>query len=82
MARKTKAQRTAERLAGDPVHQANLRHQADTLNAWRTNTCPRCGRPVTPNNSISGWVQCTQFGALQFRRDKEAPACNWQGFWK
>lgn len=82
MARNPKAQRTAERLANDPVHQAILRNQAVALNALRTNVCPECGSPVEPNNSIGGWVQCTQAGALQFRKVKEAPACNWQGFWE
>ena len=42
--------------------------------------CPRCGRPVRRNLALTGWVQCTQFGVPQYRRDPRAAACEWQGF--
>lgn len=42
--------------------------------------CPQCGRPLRRNLSLSGWWQCSQFGAEGFRADSTLPACDWQGF--
>lgn len=84
MARLTKADRLAkatpeqvaqfERLA----RMAEARAEADA--ALAANKCPKCGRAVRRNLSLSGWVQCSQFGAEQFRADASLPACEWQGF--
>jgi hypothetical protein len=49
-------------------------------NALRDNRCPTCGGPVRQNLSLTGWVQCAQFGAVGFRLDANRPACDWQGF--
>jgi hypothetical protein len=48
--------------------------------AYEANACPQCGRPVRLNLSLTGWVQCSQFGAEQFRADPKQPPCSWQGF--
>lgn len=54
--------------------------RAGASTALRTNQCPQCGRTVRRNLSLTGWVQCSQFGAPQFRADASQPACSWQGF--
>ena len=43
--------------------------------------CPCCGRKIERNLSITGWWQCTQFGAVGFRAESDKPACNWQAFY-
>lgn len=45
-----------------------------------SNTCPLCGSQVKRNLALTGWVQCSQFGAEQFRADPKHPPCSWQGF--
>src|SRR6266404_347529 len=42
--------------------------------------CPRCGRPIRRNNSMTGWWQCSQLGAVGFRADASLPSCDWQTF--
>ena len=42
--------------------------------------CPRCGGPIHPNYSITGWWQCDQYGAVTHRKNPNIPACDWQGF--
>lgn len=57
-----------------------LQAREATLKVVQLNACPTCGRPVRRNNSLAGWYQCTQFGAVGFRAWPELPACTWQGF--
>ena len=45
-----------------------------------TGKCPECGRKIVRNMSLSGWWQCSQFGAIGFRADAEQPSCPWQTF--
>lgn len=54
--------------------------QAQAQAALASNTCPSCGRAVRANLALTGWVQCSQFGAVGFRADASAPSCSWQGF--
>ena len=54
--------------------------QAAARAAHAANRCPTCGGPVVMNLSITGWVQCAQFGSVGFRADSNRPACPWQGF--
>ncbi len=61
---------SAERMAAE---------RAKVIAAVKANTCPVCGRPLRRNSSIAGWWQCSQFGAVGFRADSNAPACDWQG---
>lgn len=42
--------------------------------------CPQCGSSIRRNSSLSGWYQCSQFGAEGFRADGSKPVCNWQTF--
>lgn len=42
--------------------------------------CPQCGRKLRQNLALTGWWQCSQFGAIGFRADAEQPSCDWQGF--
>lgn len=48
--------------------------------ALRTNCCPTCNGAVRRNYSITGWVQCAQYGAATHRADANREACSWQGF--
>ena len=45
-----------------------------------TGRCPTCGRPLRRNNSLSGWWQCSQHGAEQFRAEPSAPPCEYECF--
>lgn len=48
--------------------------------ALQENKCPECMEGVRRNLALTGWVQCEQYGAEQFRKNPSQPACNWQGF--
>lgn len=64
------------------------REQAARIEAGRAvvraavaaNTCPTCGRGLRRNLSLTGWWQCEQLGAEQFRADPTKAPCPWQGF--
>jgi predicted metal-binding protein len=45
-----------------------------------TGTCPICGAQLRRNLSLSGWWQCSQFGADGFRADSSKPKCDFQTF--
>lgn len=62
--------RTARIAAGHMEAQAAL----------ASGKCPTCGAGVRRNLSLTGWVQCDQFGAEGFRKDSSKPSCSWQGF--
>lgn len=66
------------RIANATARMAAIRLQASE--ALRINRCPQCGSTVRQNLSLTGWVQCAQFGAPSFRLDSTKPACDWQGF--
>ncbi len=73
---KTREEIAAEVARNERVEKA----QAEARAALAANKCPCCGRGVRLNLSITGWVQCDQFGAPGFRKDRNAPGCDWQGF--
>ena len=54
--------------------------QREAQEAARDCRCPKCGRPVRRNLALSYWIQCSQFGAPNFRADPQSPKCSWQGF--
>ena len=68
----------ARRATTAALRRAASRAQAQA--ALATNRCPQCGRPVRQNLALTGWVQCSQYGAPGFRADPVAAACSWQGF--
>ena len=43
-------------------------------------TCPTCGATLRRNLALTGWWQCSQYGAEGFRLHSDRPACGWQGF--
>lgn len=53
---------------------------AETLAVVRSGKCPLCGGKPKRNSSLTGWWQCEQLGADNFRKDPTKPSCNWQGF--
>jgi hypothetical protein len=72
-----KAQKLARwRLAMDRIDTARAATQAVVTSG----KCPTCGSAIRHNNSLTGWVQCAQFGAAGFRADASKPSCDWQGF--
>jgi uncharacterized protein (DUF983 family) len=54
--------------------------QAETRRVWSSGCCPSCGAGLVLNRSISGWVQCEQYGTEGFRKDSTKPSCSYQGF--
>lgn len=45
-----------------------------------TGKCPTCGEVLKRNLSITGWWQCAQLGAVNFRKDPSRPSCDFQCF--
>lgn len=45
-----------------------------------TGKCPQCGASLRRNLALTGWWQCSQYGADGFRADSGKPSCSWQGF--
>lgn len=45
-----------------------------------TGCCPQCGAKLRRNLAITGWWQCSQYGAEGFRADSSKPSCSWQTF--
>ena len=45
-----------------------------------TGKCPDCDAPLKRNLALSGWWQCSQYGAPQFRADASKPPCSFQTF--
>ena len=54
--------------------------RAETLTVVVSGVCPQCGSRVKRNLSLTGWYQCSQYGADGFRADSTKPQCSWQGF--
>ena len=54
--------------------------KAATRSVVATGHCPQCGAPLRRNWALTGWWQCSQFGADGFRADSSKPSCDWQGF--
>lgn len=54
--------------------------QAETRKIVATGKCPECGSGLRRNLSLTGWWQCEQLGAENFRKDPAKPSCSWQGF--
>jgi hypothetical protein len=74
--------------ARDIIHELE-RSAADRARTLATNAeivkaqtcgCPCCGATIRRNSSLSGWWQCSQFGAEGFRADASKPPCSWQLF--
>lgn len=67
-----------ERVAKD---RAKTLAQNEEITKAIQDGCPCCGRKIKRNLSLTGWWQCSQFGAVGFRVDSTQPACNWQAFY-
>ena len=53
---------------------------AENRRILATGCCPLCRSALRQNLSMSGWWQCSQFGAVGFRADASKPACDFQMF--
>lgn len=73
-----------ERAQRKQAQAASAKRMEESRNEARLavmqNKCPLCGAPVRRNSALTGWVQCSQYGAEGFRADSSKPACSWQGF--
>ena len=67
----------AAKLAISQKHEAA---HAEARAIVATGKCPRCSRKLRHNNSIRGWWQCSQLGAVGFRADASQPSCEFQTF--
>ena len=65
---------------GEEMKSAGLKAREAARYAVARNKCPVCGATLRRNLSITGWWQCSQYGAEGFRADSSKPACSWQGF--
>jgi hypothetical protein len=72
--------RTEKREARKASDARIAKAQADARAVVEANRCPYCGGGIRRNLAITGWVQCEQLGAEQFRKDPARPSCSWQGF--
>lgn len=68
-----KAQREASKIRIEAAH-------AETRIVVASGKCPDCGAGLSRNLGLTGWWQCEQLGAVNFRKDSTKPACHWQGF--
>lgn len=73
MPRMTKAQKAAEKARRERI-------LAENISIVRTGKCPLCGNTLRRNMALTGWWQCSQFGAVGFRADSSKPACDFQCF--
>ena len=76
----TTAEKTERRLARNASKARIEAARNIAQSALALNRCPDCGRAVKRNLALTGWVQCSQYGAEGFRADSTQPACSWQGF--
>lgn len=60
---------TAERDAG---------RIAEALAVISTGRCPQCGEALKRNLSMTGWWQCSQYGAATHRADANKASCSFQ----
>ena len=69
--RKAKKQEDASR---------NAKRIAEAQAIARSGKCPQCESPLRNNLALTGWVQCSQYGADSFRKDSSKPSCDFQCF--
>ena len=73
----TRNERKAQRAASEArIEQAH----AETRKIVASGKCPDCGAGLRRNLGLTGWWQCEQLGAVNFRKDSAKPPCGWQGF--
>lgn len=69
--RRTKAERLKEAADREARH-------AEARRIVATGKCPQCGSPLRRNSSLSGWWQCSGYGAPGFRQTEHE--CSFQTF--
>jgi uncharacterized protein (DUF983 family) len=53
---------------------------AEAIAIVQTGRCPQCGSGLRRNLALTGWYQCSQYGAVGFRADDSKPSCSFQCF--
>jgi hypothetical protein len=76
MARMTKAEKV--RIATENAAKRAIR--CEEVRQALEHGCPCCRAKIKRNLSLTGWWQCSQFGAVGFRADATKPSCSWQTF--
>jgi uncharacterized protein (DUF983 family) len=56
------------------------KHTAEAIAIVQTGRCPQCGSGLRRNLALTGWYQCSQYGAVGFRADDSKPSCSFQCF--
>lgn len=78
---KAETMRTARQNRADNGTQTKLdRIHAESIAIVETGICPQCGEKLRRNNSMTGWWQCRQLGAVGFRKHAERDSCSFQCF--
>lgn len=89
MANQTKTPKTrcpdcGRKMSKGPIrcNACHIKHmnaiRAKSIEIVNTGKCPDCGAPLRYNNAITGWWQCSQYGADGYRADSSKPACSFQ----
>jgi hypothetical protein len=73
MARMTRQEKAAEKAKREARY-------AEARRIVSGGTCPQCGCGLRRNLAITGWWQCSQYGAEGFRKDSSRPSCSFQTF--
>jgi len=74
------AKRAATMAARRALAERSAQHHRLTAAIVAAGHCPQCGAGLRRNLALTGWWQCAQLGAPDWRADPAAPACSWQGF--
>jgi hypothetical protein len=70
----------ADRKAAREEHRARMaRIHAEAAVIVATGKCPQCGQPLRRNLALTGWWQCSGYGAEGFRAPGSTH-CNFQTF--
>lgn len=59
---------------------ANQKRVTEAVAIVAKGICPVCTAPLRRNLALTGWFQCSQYGADTHRADPSKPPCSFQTF--